>query len=339
MTGIERVKAAFKGKKADRVACYPIVSGLAAKLIGQSSKAYYTSAGTLSDAQIALYDMLEQDVVVLMGDLFLEVEAMGARVEFPDDDMPRLRSYLLGDDKGKLSSLAVPDPAKSGRLPVYFEACKRVAGAVKESPVGAVLSGPWTLAINLRGAENLIIDTVEDPAFVHELMHLTVEIAKRTGETAAATGAGLSFSEAPASISLISPKIFKEFVLPYDREMISHLREKRIGVTLHVCGFIDPIVDDVLATGCAAISMDKPSSLAKMLAAAKGKAVTIGNVSTGVFVNGTREEIDEEIKRCLDAAGDDPGFILASGCEISPRGDLEKVKWFCERAAILGKHD
>jgi uroporphyrinogen decarboxylase len=327
MTGIERVKAAFKGQKADRVACYPIVSGLAAKLIGQPVKAYYTSSKTLSDAHIALYDAMRPDVVVLMGDLFLEAEAMGAR------------SYLLGEDKGNLGSLAVPDPARSGRMPAYFEACKRVVGAVRESPVGAVLSGPWTLAVNLRGAEKLIFDTVEDAAFVHELMHLTVEIAKQTGVAAAAAGSGLSFSEAPASLSLISPKIFREFVLPYEKEMISFLREKRIGVTLHVCGFIDPIVDDILATGCAAISMDRPSSLAKMLAAARGRAVTIGNVPTGVFVSGTREEIEEEVKRCLETARDYTGFILASGCEISPRGDLDKVKWFCERAAILGKHD
>jgi uroporphyrinogen decarboxylase len=337
MTGIERVKAAFKGKRPDRVACYPIVSGLAAKVVGRTLKDYYLDSRVLASSQLALYQEIRQDVVVLMWDLFFEVEAMGARVEFPEDDMPRLRSYLLGEDKGRLVALAPPDPAKSGRLPGYFEACRRVAGEVKESAVGAVLSGPWTLAVNLRGAENLIYDTSEDPQFVHELMRLTTETAKQTGATAGAAGAGLSFSEAPASLSLISPKIFREFVLPYDRELVSYLRERRIGVTLHVCGFIDPVIDDVLATGCAAVSMDKPSSLTKMLAAAKGRAVTIGNVSTAVFVEGTREGVEEEIKRCLETARGCEGFILSTGCEISVRGDLDKVRWFCERAASLGR--
>ena len=339
MTGLERVKAAFKGKKADRVACYPIVSGLAAKAMGERLKAYYTDSEVLAASHLALYRELKQDVVVLMADLFLEVEAMGARVEFPDDDMPRLRSYLLGDDKGRLASLVPPDPVKSGRLPGYFDACRKVAGEVKESAVGAVLSGPWTLAVNLRGAENLIVDTSEDPQFVHELMRLTTEIAKQTGVAAGAAGTGLSFSEAPASLSLISPKIFREFVLPYDREMVFFLRERRMGVTLHICGFIDPIMDDILATGCAAVSMDQPSSLAKMLAAGKGKAVTIGNVSTAVFVEGTKQDVEDEIKRCLAAAKDCEGFILSTGCEISTRGDLDKVKWFCERAAVLSKCD
>lgn len=337
MTGLERVKAAFKGKKADRVACYPIVSGLAAKGIGQTLAAYYTDSEVLAASQLALYDLIRQDVVVMMADLFLEVEAMGARVEFPADDMPRLRSYVLGEDKGKLASLVPPDPARSGRLPAYFNACRKVAGQVKESAVGAVLSGPWTLAVNLRGAENLIVDTSEDPQFVHELMRLTTEIAKMTGLAAGAAGTGLSYSEAPASLSLISPKIFREFVLPYDREAVSFLRERRLGVTLHVCGFIDPIMEDILATGCAAVSMDEPSSLAAMLKAAKGKAVAIGNVATSVFVQGTKEDVEAEVKRCLAEARDCEGFILSTGCEISVRGDLDKVKWFCQRAAVLGR--
>jgi len=339
MTGKERVRAAFKGQKPDRVPCYPIVSGLAGTLIGAKPGDYYRDLGKMADAQLALYEELKQDVVVLMADLFLETEAMGAQVEFPDDDTPRLRSYLLADDKGKLASLKCPDPAKSGRLPAYFDACKKVGGAVKESPVGGVLCGPWTLAVNLRGAENLIVDTATDPAFVHDLMRFTVEVAKEMGAATAAAGVGLSLSEAPASCSLISPKIFKEFVLPYERDLVGHLREKRIGLTLHVCGFIDPVMDMIVETGAAAISMDEPSSLEKMLAAAKGKMVAVGNVSTGVFVNGTLEDIDAEIKRCVDVARGNAGFILASGCEISTRGDLDKVKYFCERAAVLGKVD
>ena len=337
MTGKERVKAAFKGQKPDRVPCYPIVSALAGTLIGVSPREYYTDLGKLADAQIALHEELKQDVVVLMADLFLEAEAMGARVEFPDDDMPRLRSYLLGTDKGRLTSLERPDPAKSGRMPAYFEACKQVAASVKDSAIGGVLCGPWTLAVNLRGAENLIVDTATDPQFVHELMRFTVEISKAMGVAVSAAGVGLSFSEAPASCSLISPKIFKEFVLPYEQELATHLKEKRIGLTLHICGFIDPIMDMIVATGAVAVSMDQPSSLEKMLAAGKGKAVTVGNVSTGVFVGGTRQDVEDEIKRCLAVGKDSEGYILATGCEISPMGDLDKVKYFCRRAAELGE--
>ncbi len=337
MTGFDRVKAAFKRQRADRVPFYPIVSGLAGQLIGIDAKTYYTDHDRFADAHIALYEEIRPDIVALMGDLFMEVDAMGAEVEFPEDDLPRLRSYLL-KDKGNLSSLEVPDPHKSGRMPAYLGACRKVSAAVKESPVGGVICGPWTLAADLRGAEDLIVDTATDPEFVHELMKFTMEISKSFAVAVKEAGAGLSLSEAPASISLISPKIFREFVLPYEREVISYLKEKRTSVTVHCCGFIEPIMEDLASMGAVAISMDEPSSLEKMFEASRGRVVIIGNVSTNVFLSGTKDDIEKEVRRCLAVGKEREGYILSSGCELSPRGTIERVKWFCEAASALGEY-
>jgi uroporphyrinogen decarboxylase len=339
MTGFERIKAAFRKQRPDRVPFYPIVSALAGKLIGIDAKTYYTRPDRMAEAQIALYDLLRHDVVALMGDLCMEVEAMGGDVDFPANEVPRLRGYLLREDKGRLGSLGVPDPLRDGRMPGYLESCKTVSAAVKESPVGGVICGPWTLATNLRGAENLIMDTVTDPEFVHETMKFTVEVVKRFGEEVNKAGAGLSLSEAPASLSLISPKIFRAFVMPYLKEVIAYLRERKTSVTLHICGFIDPIMEDIASLGAVALSMDQPSSLAKMFEASKGKMAVIGNVATGVFVDSTRKDMEAEITRCMAEAKETPGFILASGCELSVRADMDQVKAFCEIAAQLGRLD
>jgi uroporphyrinogen-III decarboxylase len=121
--------------------------------------------------------------------------------------------------------------------------------------------------------------------------------------------------------------------------MVTYLRDKRIGVTLHVCGFIDPIMDMILETGAGAISMDEPSSLEKMLALGGARAVTVGNVATGVFVQGTQQDLEAEVKRCLATAKGNYRFILATGCELSPRADLERVKYFCRLARELGAPD
>jgi uroporphyrinogen decarboxylase len=335
MNGLERVKATFRRKEVDRLPFYPIVSGLSAGLVGITMEEYYRDLAKMVEAQIRLYEELKQDVVVLMADLFMEVDAMGAEVEFPEDDVPRLKSYLL-KDKAALGSLVMPEPEKSGRLPAYLEACRKGADAITESAVGGVICGPWTLATNLRGAQDLIIDTVEDPEFVHELMRMTTGITKSFGEAVAGTRVGLSLSEAPASLSLISPKIFNKFVLPYLKDIISYLGEKRTAVTLHICGFIDPIMEDIVSSGAIAVSMDQPSSLDKMLTACGSRCAVIGNVSTGVFINGTRQEIESEVRRCLDVGKERGGYILCTGCEISPKGDIDRVKMFCELAASMG---
>jgi uroporphyrinogen decarboxylase len=339
MSSLDRVKAAFRKQRPDRVPFYPIVSALAGSLIGIDANTYYTDLDRFADAHIALHEEIRQDVVALMADLYMEVEAMGAEIDFVEDDVPRLRSYLLKEDKARLGSLEVLDPATAGRLPGYLAACGKVSGALKETPVGGVICGPWTLATNLRGAENLIMDTATDPEFVHELMRYTVEVVKRFGVAVNQAGAGLSLSEAPASLSLISPKIFRTFVAPYLKQLIADLREQRTSVTLHICGFIEPIMEDIASLGAIALSMDEPSSLEKMFEAAKGKMVVIGNVATNTFLDATPEDMEREVKRCMDQAKEKPGFILASGCEISPRADMDKIIHFCALALELGKLD
>ena len=59
----------------------------------------------------------------------------------------------------------------------------------------------------------------------------------------------LSFSEPTASISLISPDNYREFVLPYHRELVEHFKKSRVGLTAHICGTTYPIYEDVIAAG------------------------------------------------------------------------------------------
>jgi len=75
---------------------------------------------------------------------------------------------------------------------------------------------------------------MKDPAYVHELMAFTTEVAIRFGLAIPSTGAGMSYSEAPASASLISPKMYREFVLPYHKKAIGRLKEEGINCTLHI---------------------------------------------------------------------------------------------------------
>jgi uroporphyrinogen decarboxylase len=232
-TGRQRVKAAFKGQYADVVPAYPILGQFTAQLIGVSIKQFLTEKETLAEAEIAAYERYRPDIIVVMGNLLMEAEAMGNELKFPDEGMCISKKMAL-EDKGKLNSLSVPDPSKDGRLPDYMDACRMIKDAITDSSVGAVIAGPWTIAIALRGASELIRDAMKDPAYVHELMELTTEVAIRFGLAIPSTGAGMSYSEAPASASLISPKMYREFVFPYQKKAIGRLKEEGINCTLHI---------------------------------------------------------------------------------------------------------
>jgi len=47
----------------------------------------------------------------------------------------------------------------------------------------------------------------------------------------------------------------------------------------------------------------------------------------------------QAIKRCIDLAPKDSGYILASGCEVPGNAPPEQVDWFMELANELGRYE
>jgi uroporphyrinogen decarboxylase len=271
-------------------------------------------------------------------DLLMDVEALGNELKFPEDSLCISIKTAL-KDKGKLSSLQLADPTKDGRMPAYLEAMVEARKIITETAVSPVIAGPWTIAIGLREANELIRDAMKDPDYVHELMEFCTQQSIRFGEALVDLGTGPNYSEAPASCSLISPKMYRTFVFPYHKQIVDHFKEKKVGIGLHVCGYADPILEDMVNTGVTNISIDAPTDLAMAAKATKGKAVLIGNVNTNLFFSGTREEMGQAIKNCLDMAPKDSGYILASGCEVPGVAPPEKVGWFMELANELGTYN
>jgi uroporphyrinogen decarboxylase len=118
---------------------------------------------------------------------------------------------------------------------------------------------------------------------------------------------------------------------------VAHFQKRKLGLGLHICGKADPIVEDMANSGWTNISIDAPTDLAKAAAAAKGKAVLIGNLDTGLFYSGNRARLKQAIEGCLDRAPKDSGFILASGCEVPGVAPPEKVDWFTELIDEVGQ--
>ncbi|UCE56463.1 MAG: uroporphyrinogen decarboxylase family protein [Desulfobacterales bacterium] len=334
-TGRKRVSGAFKKTftdqeiQTDRIPAYPIMGQCNAQLVGASIKEFVLNPEIFVKAQVAAYERYKPDIIVMQGDLLMEVEAMGNELKFPEDSLCISKKVAL-EDKGKLSSLELADPQKDGRMPNYLEVLAQAKNIIADSVVSAVIAGPWTIGIGLREANYLLRDAMKDPDYVHELMEFATQMSIRFGEAVYPLKVGLSYSEAPASCSLISPRIYREFIFPYHKRIVDHFKEKKVGVGLHICGFATPILEDMVNTGVTNISIDAPSDLAKAVEVCRGKAVLLGNVNTNIFYSGTREQMEQAIKDCLAFAPEDSGYILASGCEVPGVAPPEKVDWFMD---------
>src|SRR5262245_57932355 len=151
VTGRDRVVAAYKGGYADRVPAYPIAGSFAGCLDGLSIEEYCTNPTEATRAMLHYYDRYEPDSVSDFHDL-----ATAAGYVSPSIDR-----HVLEYDKAKLARLEIPDPFRDGRLPAFLEQCTALSAARLPSALGAVLVGPWTIAMLMRNPELMCLDTID----------------------------------------------------------------------------------------------------------------------------------------------------------------------------------
>ena len=336
-TGLQYMMSAVKRKYADRIPTTMLIGPYCTSQSQYNLREIFTDPKKNAEAHLDVYRRFKPDSLIVYNHIYMEAETIGCEMEFPEDGVPHPKRPLL-EDKADLAKLEVPDPAKDGRLPELIELAQIVSAEVKgETVVSLAHSGPWNVAMHLRGSEALLIDTATDPEFVHEIMKYANEVVKTIGDSLLSAGFSHGLGEASASCSLISPAIYRDFIKPYHSELCNYFGSKGAPLSLHICGDIDPIMEDVVETGIGFLSLDSLSSLKKLVGLADGKLLIMGNVKTGLYAYGTREEMEEAIRDCIDTAAEGSGYILCSGCEVPIESTDDRIDHYFEYAHQYGR--
>ena len=327
-TGKERVTAAIKGETLDRI---PMSFHIpkSHEMAGYTGLECVLEPEKALEAQKKAQELMRSDMVNVPGDPYLPTTMTTvAKVESGSAETPH-RAPMLADKKA-IEELEVRDPRGSKRYSKYLEMCGKTQEAFSDCWVLALNGAPWSIAAGLRGIEALIFDTREDPQFVHDLMKITVEISKIRGDALLDTGVALMLGEPSASCSVVSPKIFKEFILPYLSDLIDHFKSRDGLVDLHICGFNDPNMDDIMTMNMDIFDADGPTSLENTvkISQEQKKTAVRGNLSADLFHKGTAEEVDDAVKMSIELAGPSKGYILAQGCTIPYETPMENIEAF-----------
>jgi uroporphyrinogen-III decarboxylase len=108
-------------------------------------------------------------------------QAAGNECDFDEEGTLHVKTRIL-EEKSNLAKMSIPDPQKDDPLPFVLEVCERIGSALNnEAAVRGVVSLPWTVAVQMRGMEQLIYDTVDDPDFVHAVMRFCTDYTKMLG--------------------------------------------------------------------------------------------------------------------------------------------------------------
>jgi hypothetical protein len=199
--------------------------------------------------------------------------------------------------------------------------------------------GCWQDAAVLFGIERLIMETFDDPKWVHEF--LSILQRRKLANVVSMRGAKFDLIEhggGDASSTVISPRIFSEFVAPYDADIIAAAHGNGHKIVYHTCGGMMPILELIAGMAPDAMETFTPRSLGgdTDLREAKqrigDRVCMIGGFDQARFFHGcSASETRGAVRRCFEQAGETGGFILAPSDHFFD-ADVALIKAFAEEA-------
>jgi uroporphyrinogen decarboxylase len=338
MTPIERGGAYARGEEIDRLPCVPIVGNTSARVIGVKVSEFRGNGPLIARAQVEAYRLFGYDNIRIFTDLYTQAESMGAKVFYPEDETAYLQNPAI-EDESHIGGLRPADPRRDGNLPQFLEAMKIAYGEVGgEVPVTGALTGPFTNASFLIGAEKLARLTIQKPEAVHALCEISLETNLRYAEAIIDIGCAPSLTDPMSSGTVISRKNFEAFSLPYLKRLIDYIHGRGKSVTLHICGKTDRVWDLMADAGADCLSIDNEASLEGAKLRVGDRVRLMGNVRPSeVMLEGAEEDVARAVRKCVRAAHESPkGCIVASGCSLPTETPFENIHAMLDTVREIG---
>jgi MtaA/CmuA family methyltransferase len=322
MTHLERSLAVLAGRTPDFIPVIPQTFMFAAETAGLKVGELARSAPKMVEAQVVSQARYGYDGCVIDFDDASLAEACGARVIFRteepaivDETEPVVQTW------SDLDKLRLPDPWHDGRLPVWLEATSRLVERIGDQVwiMGRADQGPFSLACLLRGAEQFMLDLMDEEN--HPQIDQLIDFCRRVGAAFAkaqlqAGAHATSIGDAFAGPSLISPELFRRFALEPERKLIEEVQTSGRPFSIHICGNTNRIIGDMGRTGARILEVDWQLDMAEARRAVPASTVLMGNINpSDPLVLGSPAQVAAAVHRVVAATGG-RGLFLSSGCAL-----------------------
>lgn len=331
LTPRERFGLLVIDEKPDRCNVMPLITSHAAHVAKIPLKKYYTNGKSMAQAQIIALEHYQHDAINFFSEVGIIAEAMGSVFDYPENDLPVLKIPAL--TQNKLAEIKLPEPQKTKRLPVYLEAIDYAYNAIGDRiPIMAYVPAPFTTGMMLTDPKEFLIQTIKQPQKITDIMEISLLAAIEFCYHIIDSGGLPVIVDPLASSSVVSPKIYKQFALPYERKLIDFLHRYDLDIILHICGDTEPIVDLLPLTNADLISIDRVD-LRLILDRLSDKIRIVGNFDTSQIAFTPAAEIPDKVRAMLSIGkSSTKGYIAATGCEIPISSPIENVEAFIKSA-------
>jgi uroporphyrinogen decarboxylase len=339
MTSLDLIRCAARRQAVDRVPVAPYMGNHGARVAGVPIGEYCRSGRLMAEAQYRAWQIYGQDAVVAQSDNYYIAEGFGSEVEHYRDATPTLKTPAVSG-LGGIQALRVPDPHKDGRMPVYLEAIRRLAGLTRgEVAVRAPGTGPFSLASHLMGTEKFLIEVAladREPGGPAErslkrLLDLTTDALVAFAKACLEAGAHLvQAGDSLASLDMISPAFYRKWAWPVERRFFEEINpvagQHGAATVLHICGNMTPVLELMADTGAQILELDHKVSLKAAKERVGHRVCLMGNLDpVELLWRGGPVAVNRAAAQAVTDTGG-RGFILGSGCEVPVEAPRENIQ-------------
>lgn len=212
-------------------------------------------------------------------------------------------------------------------------------GIIRSHPFSAGQGSPWQSFCTLYGTQNAIYLAIDRPEFLHHALEVILQRTLRVTEMWEGTPADMVETGGGAgSNTVISPAMFAEFCLPYDRRQHEALHAVGLKVVYHLCGGLMQMLDLVVENGADGLETMTPPSmggdcdLAEASRRVGDRLFFIGGFDQQAgFERGTPETVRRLVHECFEATLDHAGYICCPSDHFF-HGDPVCLQAFAEAA-------
>jgi len=231
------------------------------------------------------------------------------------------------DSPEDLGKLELPKIKDFYRFASARETARIIAQkAGNERFLTASILSPFTLAGELRGIEQMMMDCIIEESFVHELVNEALNIVRAFTENMLEWDTdAVIVCDPTASGDLISAEDYARFSGDPMKRLGAVIRKGGKTHINHICGDTADRLEIVAGTGCKAFSVDTQVDIGNAVEQMRGRMAIIGNLDpTKVLYSGTPDDVRTATKELLEKGGN-RGYLFGSGCDIPVGTKLENV--------------
>ncbi len=289
----------------------------------------------------ALDDVLKPHILPLGNDIGFFEDIGGNRVR---DVFGVVWDRSVDKDIGNVTGCVLPEPTLSGytfpdpRDPRLFDgidgAIERHGERFRVFQIGfSLYERAWTM----RGMGNLMMDFLDHPAFVHELLgaiadYDIAQVGRAVEYDIDAVYFGDDWGQQRGL--QMGPQLWHEFIYPQLKRMYGAVRDAGKFVMIHSCGDVDELFDDLIGIGLNCFNPFQPEvmDVASLMRQYRRRLAFHGGLSTQrTLPYGTVDEVRAESGRLIEM-GRDGGYIFAAAHDVEGDVPLENMLAFIEEA-------